>query len=378
VATGGGVGEEQAVSNARTAKASGFIGADVSQRARARSIFDVLPGVVVVSLMVTVLGCGSKSAPPATAETVDNASATPIVREPLRISELQVADMVPDDLRVPGFQPIAERAVKDAFIDPARTFARADPDDAGGCKASVQIGYALMLNGRPVADAEAGEARAVVEGELFCPDPKNPKEIEQFRLTVDDERAFGSTAGGTSKGRLEEAVKQVAHDAADGLFGQARTRHQPDDTILANLSASASGPEVHTGILAESASESGERHLVAAVPDLIRLTAHPNTRVAVRAGAALGLLKVSTPEVLRALVRMTEGPIAQRHIVAIHALADLGTPEARRYLDNLATGHPELSIRELARARLRDLDAGTTTKIDPDDDKPEPVPDPVP
>lgn len=277
--------------------------------------------------------------------------------EPLRLAELAVADLVPEDVRVPGFQPIADQAIQAAFIDPGHTFARAAADDAGACKAEVRVGYALIVNGRPVADADAGTARAVLEGELFCPDPTRPSEVEAFRLTLDDERAFGGSAGGTSKARLEEVVRQVARDGADGLFGQARTRHADDATVLGNLAATAHGDaEVHTGILSESASEAGERRLTLAVTDLVRLTAHPNTRVAVRAGAALGLLKVSTPEVLKALVKMTEGPVAQRHLVAIHALGDLGTPEARRYLDALATGHPDAALRELARERLRDLE----------------------
>lgn len=278
--------------------------------------------------------------------------------EPLRLAELSIADLVPDDLRLPGLQPIAERAVQDAFIDPAHTFARAEADDAGGCKAEVKIGYALMVNGRPVADADVGEARALVEAELYCPDPTGATEVEAFRVSLDDSRRFGGTNGGTSKGRLEEAVRQVAKDAAEALFGQAKTRHADDATLLKNLAASADATgEVHAGILSESASEAGERHLAAAVPDLVRLTAHANTRVSTRAGAALGQLKVSTPEVLQALVRMTEGPSELRHLIAIHALGDLKTPEARRYLDNIATGHPDAALRELARQRLRELDA---------------------
>jgi len=276
-------------------------------------------------------------------------------RDPLRLAELAVADVVPEDTRPAGFGATAEQAIVQAFVDPGRTFARAPEDDPGGCRAAIRIGYALVVNGRPVAEADAGTARAVIGAELFCPDPDATRgsDIEQFRLTLEESRPFGGTAGGTGRARLDEVVRQVARDAADGLFGQATTRHQADARILDNLSLPTDGAAAHDGILSESASEAGERRLTAAVPDLVRLTAHANTRVAVRAGAALGLLKVATPDVLHALVKMTEGPNPQRHLVAIHALADLGTPEARRYLDSLATGHPLAAIRELARERLR-------------------------
>ncbi|MFO0744722.1 MAG: hypothetical protein U1F43_03475 [Myxococcota bacterium] len=320
----------------------------------------MLVGLVLAACSKSEPTPGEGGATGAEAATAAADGAAGASREPLRLAELAVADMVPEDVRIPGFQAIADKAVQDAFIDPDHSFARAAEDDAGACKAQVQIGYALMVNGRPVADADAGSARAVIEIEVFCPDPSHAGEIEAYRLTLDDERSFGESAGGSSKGRLEEVVRQVAKDGAEGVYGQARTRHADDARILANLAQSAEAAadpkaEQHPGILSESASEAGERHLVAAVPDLVRLTAHPNVRVSVRAGAALGLLKVATPEVLQALVRMTEGPSAQRHLVAIHALADLGTPDARRYLDNLATGHPDAALRELARERLRQL-----------------------
>ncbi|MCC6624207.1 MAG: HEAT repeat domain-containing protein [Deltaproteobacteria bacterium] len=315
--------------------------------------------------LLLVVGCGRTDPTPApgpeatsppTVEAGDVRIAIPA--GPLRLAELAVADLTPEDARAPGFDTLAEQAIVGAFIDPARTFARAPEGDPGGCRAAIRIGYALLVNGRPVAEADAGSARAVIEAELFCPapDPGAGADIEQFRLTLEESRPFGGTAGGTGRARLEEVVRQVARDTADGLFGQATTRHQDDARILTNLGEPIDGAATHDGILSESASEAGERRLTAAVPDLVRLTAHPNTRVAVRAGAALGLLKVATPEVLQALVKMTEGPNPQRHLVAIHALADLGTPEARRYLDSLATGHPIAVIRELARERLRTPD----------------------
>ncbi len=281
-------------------------------------------------------------------------------RPPPRLAELRVADLTPPDLRV--------RAVTDR-LDPIlseitfASFTRAPADDRSACRAELAVGYALLQNRKPVLEADAGEARAVFEGEVFCPDPDAPDTVEAFRIKLDEARPFGGLAGGVGPDRLEEVVRAVVRDGVDALFGQVRARHAADAELVANLRTS-----THPGVLAESASEAGERRLVDAVPELVRLTAHDNRRVATRAGAALGLLKVDTPEVLRALVRMTEGPDAEKHLVAIHALADLGTPDARRYLENIAIGHPSPAMRQLARERLGRGAEPT----------PEPAPEPVP
>jgi HEAT repeat protein len=161
-------------------------------------------------------------------------------------------------------------------------------------------------------------------------------------------------------------VGAAVDDGAAALFGQLRMRHASDAQLRQALASSE-----HPGLLSEAASEAGERHLSDTVPDLVRLTANANARVATRAGAALGQIKSATPEVIRALVKMTEGADSEKHLVAIHALADLATPEAKRYLESLAVGHPSPLLREIARGRLRELG----TELPPE---PEPLPDPGP
>ena len=54
---------------------------------------------------------------------------------------------------------------------------------------------------------------------------------------------------------------------------------------------------------------------------------------------------------------MTEGPNTKRHFTAVQALGDIGGPNASRYLQSLAVGHPIASMRKLAReANARALD----------------------
>lgn len=311
--------------------------------------------------MFHVSACGRSGEPvadaAATAPTASHAApaegADPT--PPPRLGELRVRDITPAELRPSAIPPLLDGIVKQAM---EKNFTRVPEEDPGACRAAITVGYALLVNRQPVLEADAGEARAMVEGELFCPVPNahagraSEADIDAFRLELDVTRHFGGTAGGTGIERLTEALRQVVADGADGLFGQARMRRASDAELASTLAGSD-----HPGLLAEAASESGERRLTGVVPDLVRLTGHPNARVATRAGAALGLLKVATPEVIRALVRMTDGAEPERHLVAIHALGDLGTPEARRYLESLAVGHPSPALREIARERLRELGA---------------------
>jgi len=333
----------------------------------------------VISAMmfhVAGLGCGRSSDP--TAEVgVDNALSgttnsddaaeirTPSVKP--RLGELRLVDLTPEEIRPEPLPKLLGDLVKTAM---EADFERAE-DDPKACRASIEVGYTLLVNRQPVLTAEAGEARAFFEGELFCPMPgakAGSSDVDAFRLKLDTQSSFGGTTGGTASERLLEVVRAVITDGAGGLYGQARMRHAPDAELRTTLATSE-----HPGLLAEAASEAGERHLSETVADLVRLTAHPNIRVATRAGAALGQLKIATPEVIKGLVKMTDGPEPEKHLVAIHALADLGTPDAKRYLESLAIGHPSPALREVARERLR----GLGTEL-PSARPPEPVPEPLP
>jgi len=292
-------------------------------------------------------GCGKGAVPEAFEVAVAHDA---LAEEPLplpRLGELRLADLTPPELRLAAIPPLLGEVVRVAM---AANFERAAEADPSACRASIGVSYTLIVNHFPTVAADAGEAHAAFEGELFCPAPgsQGTEDIDAFRLELDTRHPFGGLAGGSAEERLEEAVRAVVRDGADSLFGQLRMRRASDAELRTAL-----GSSNHAGVLAEASSEAGERGLTDTVPELVRLTRHPNVRVATRAGAALGLLKVASPEVIGALVGMTEGPEPEKHLIAIHALADLGTPEARRYLESLALGHPSPALREIARERLR-------------------------
>lgn len=274
-----------------------------------------------------------------------------------------MTELTPEPLRDAALSGELTRMTEAALYE---SFTRA-PDEASACRAHVTIGYAQVVNGRPVPRTEEGEAHALFEGEVFCPDPNTGRPTEGFRLELNLERPFGGAHGSTGPERVREVVTEILRDGADALFGQVQIRGA-DDQALRTALASSTNP----GVLAEAASEAGERKLVDVGETLVQLTSHKNRRVATRAGAAIGLLKHGTPTAIKALVALTEGPDTEKHLVAIHALGDIGTDEAQRYLEVIALGHPNPLIRQLARERL-----GRPIEASPEP-VPEPVPDPVP
>ncbi len=253
------------------------------------------------------------------------------------------------DLTHPGERPVDLSIELDAMVRAAFTaggsFTSAAEDDPTACKAEVSVFYAAIENGLVAPRAEAGEVRAAIGGNLFCP---RDGEVEVFKTEFTGEERFGGDHGGDAPTRARALVAKLGERTASGLAGQLMMRHASDDEVIGALASSKA-----VGILMEAAGEAGERKLSQAVGHLSRLAHHDESAVALRAGAALGLLGAREPDVLRALAKMTEGPDQERHLVAIHALGDIGGPEAARYLDAIGVGHPEPVLRDLAREAAR-------------------------
>lgn len=342
----------------RATLGDGFIANDVSGLHSRRSTYERRDRRWVIALgLALTFGCKSSDTPDASEPEREVVSA-PIVP---RLAEIRVNELTPAPLRDDALSADLARLTEEAFY---ASFTRAE-GDATACRAHVTIGYAQVVNGRPVPSADDGEAHALFEGEVFCPDPSG-RPREGFRLELNAERPFGKTHGTTGPDQVRAVTRDLVREGADALFGQVRIRAADDDAIRDALRTSD-----HPGILAEAASEAGERRLTDTGDALIKLTTHTNRRVAARAGAAIGLLKLDTPDAIKALVALTEGPDTEKHLVAIHALGDIGTTEAKRYLEVIALGHPNPLIRQLARERLGRPGAEP-------EPAPEPVPDPIP
>jgi len=306
---------------------------------------------LALSLGLALAGCG-RDAPGTAAEPTEPpapsvAPGLPAVT-PQPTAELGVLDLTPPELRPEGVAEALDGIMVAAFFD-AATFARPAEGAEPTCNGGIVVGYALLQNHKPDPHAEAGEARAVVEGEVVCDAPGDRDgERDTFRADRVEVRPFGQPDAPSGRAELERVLDAAARAVATSLRGQVVMRRATDEAILATL---AEGDD--DGLLAEAAAQAGERRLAGAADHLARLANGPHDHAALRAGAALGLLRVDDEEVIRALVRMTDGPNEERHLVAIHALSDIGGPRAARYLDNLATSHPNPSLRELAREALR-------------------------
>lgn len=319
--------------------------------------------VIVVGLLAGLGGACAEQAEAPEAAAGDARPAPPSPggeggqRDWPRLSKVMVSNVTPPEERPEEPSLALDGRLRDMLQRP-EVFASASSDDPMACGARVRIVYALVKNGEIVREARAGTARMRMEGVVKCPRPSDPSEVETFRVQFRREQSFGDEDEPSASEALEELADRLARRTADTLYGQVVVRHASDEEILEVLEHSQ-----RLGLLMEAASEAGERELTRAIPHLARLThEHLDDAVALRAGAALGLIGEPLPLALKALAAMTRGTDTERHRVAINALGDLGGPKAARYLDTLAIGHPEASMRELARKALERARTGARGK----------------
>ena len=305
-----------------------------------------------------MLGCGkapspvAPEAPPPPPPPAEAAASAPSLKT------LIVADLTPPETRPVDLEGEADKALRAALIREGR-FQSALSDDALACAIEVKTFYGLMVNGELRPDGDQGEARLVMEAEAHCPTgTRSAGEVETYRVTVQDDRVFSNEVGGEAldgPAALRALVVPLSERLSTTVYGQVTVRHAPDDAVIAAL-----GGGQPVGVLMEAAAEAGERKLTDAVPRLVALTEHADEVVSLRAGAALGLVGADGDGVISALARMTEGPDRERHLIAVHAMGDIGGPRAARYLDTLAVGHPSPGIREAAREASRRAKRGDT------------------
>jgi hypothetical protein len=293
--------------------------------------------LLVLGLAPMLLGC-TKSPKPAASS---NEKATkPTASQPV-LGTFRVTDESPDHAKTLLTRGTLEKELRSQLFRPDR-FVAEQKNGKEGCKADFVVFYGVVRNDQIVKDTTTGEVRMSLQGELHCP---HADRIESYRMENQARHRLTGTGKDEANRTLLTMVQTQTALIAMGLYGQATMRHASDNTIVQVLTR-----EKTTGILMEAAIEAGERKLVKAIPALIRLTSHREETVVLRAAAALGLLKVRRPEVLTALARLTRGNDLERHLVAVNALGDIGGPQAIRYLDNLASSHPNSNLRQVARA----------------------------
>jgi len=264
-----------------------------------------------------------------------------------RLKAIIIADLTAPENRPVDLEAEEDKAVRGALTAPGR-FHSALSKDPGACAIEVKTFYGLLHNGELAANADQGKAKLVMEAEAHCPTQgRSDGEVETYRTTLFRQTPFSNVDGDPSTdgvSALRGLLTPLSEQVAATLYGQVTVRHAPDDVVLTALKT-----EQPAGVLMEAAAEAGERKLLDAVDSLVALTRHTDDVVVLRAGAALGLLGVASDSVITALAEMTEGPDHERHLIAVHALGDIGGHRAARYLETLAVGHPRPALREAAR-----------------------------
>ncbi len=222
-------------------------------------------------------------------------------------------------------------------------------DASGVCKADFKLYYAMMSNQKLVDYATFGTGLIGCEAMIHCP---KGRAFETFRVELREMEDFKDLPKEKLGQLFTRLLNRLTERAADQLVGQFLVRPLSDSEIIAVLKT-----EKSVGKLMEAAIEAGERRLNQALPLLLELTKHSSDVVRLRAAAALGLLKISTDEVVRALARLTEGGNREQIVVAVGALSDIGGQRAIRYLENIAISHPDEVVRTLARTGTEKIKA---------------------
>jgi hypothetical protein len=318
---------------------------------------------LLACLFLTLGGCPADTATnptPVTDSQVETTAAQPWPR----LKAIIIADLTAPENRPVDLEAEEDKAVRGALTAPGR-FHSALSKDPGACAIEVRTFYGLLVNGELTANADQGKAKLVMEAEAHCPTQgRSDGEVESYRTTLFREAPFSNVDGDPSTdgvARLRALLVPLSEQVAATLYGQVTIRHADDATVIEALTAAQPG-----GVLMEAAAEAGERKLVGALSRLVALTRHEDDVVVLRSGAALGLIGVAQEDVISALAEMTEGPDHERHLIAVHAMGDIGGRRAARYLDALAIGHPRPALREAARQAAKRAKA-VKTKADTGD-----------
>lgn len=312
---------------------------------------------LLACLCLVISGCPANSSTPQSPEPGHEAVGA--VAQPWpRLKAIIIADLTAPENRPVDLEAEEDKAVRGALTAPGR-FHSALSKDPGACAVEVKTFYGLLVNGELTAKADQGKAKLVMEAEAHCPTQgRSDGEVETYRTTLFREAPFSNVDGdSTTDGvtALRALLMPLSDQVAATLYGQVTVRHAEDAAVLKALST-----EQPAGVLMEAAAEAGERKLLGALESLITLTRHDDDVVVLRAGAALGLLGVAEDRVITALAAMTEGPDHERHLIAVHAMGDIGGARAARYLDTLAVGHPRPALREAARQAAKRAKARAT------------------
>lgn len=289
--------------------------------------------LLLTASMLATTACKGPGGEPRGGASSAGAGLAPSSDDRLRVSRIAVRDLTVEaergDFSLPDLRQVLAKGLPAGsllrFPDAA---APAGRREEGGNALHVAVLYGLIsAEGRSLKVAEKGaRLTAGVQLHLTLLTPGEPAAI------LRSERIGEETLPGIEPAQVHEAtaalLRRLALSALNAL-DQRVSIHQGDEAS-ALLGLDARDP----GIQAYAIEQVGERGYRGATPQLLKLLDSEDGELRLRAIGALGLLKAS--EATSRLAALAGGNEHPREIAAaIHALADIGTPDARRYLKSV-------------------------------------------
>jgi len=202
----------------------------------------------------------------------------------------------------------------------------------GGYQLQVEVGVAFRTE-----EGDAKPQRVVLaSARAAAPDSLDAPALQAS--TVVPFRSLGGAEADRS------AVKDVLDGVLDDLLYQAELTVAPPQRLAAALA------EKDPTRLAAAVEIAAVRRTREAVPALLRLLHHEDERVADRAIGAL--VAIGDRRAVKPLTRLADFKDTARMAKLLDAIGSLGGPEAKEYLEFVASGHDDADIRNLASEAL--------------------------
>jgi HEAT repeat protein len=213
--------------------------------------------------------------------------------------------------------------------------------DARPAVVAVTIGYSEVPEG---TDGRPGVI-AAVEARV---EPRDGRSSLAPAMNVLAEQTYDRADAARVAGILADHVERVVADAAGGLIAKEEIRLGPPDAALRALDA----PDLDLRTWALTII--GHRKLTAAFDAVVGKLGSAQSE---ERDAALGaLIALGDRRAVPAIARMADFQDYAGVRRVIDAVAGLGGDEARDYLEFVASGHPDESIRQQAADALRRLE----------------------
>jgi len=250
-----------------------------------------------------------------------------------------VKDVTSEAARPAVLDTQAVRAALEAQQREMGVFVFPQPSQQGACKERLVLRVDTELD-EDVKEGQ-GVARAAV---VVVIEPVSPGAKEtRLEAVGGGEMLYG--LGEKDVGRIyTELVARTAKDLVFGIVELERLRQADAKAVMAGLGSTQRDTRLAAATVA------AERRLREAVPALIERLSDPDEEIRDRALGAL--VEIGDRRAVGPLTRLTQFRDIERMHKIIDAVASLGGEEARAYLELVASGHEEATVRQLAREGL--------------------------